>query len=222
MNEELQNLLQLSAERLTILEVLFNFIVCIISTYLLMYVYNRNAQTVTNRKIFSRIFPLYSIAIFAIITVIQSSIALSLGLVGALSIIRFRTAIKEPEQLIYLLMSTGFAIGAAAGQLNVVISATVFFVIISFIDNKRQKNKSVTLSNEQTVHLKFDARINDTSKIVDGGSKYFDGNAKLISVRSDSTQTNITFNASIVDVDGYQLWISNLYPNLKLDILILQ
>ena len=222
MNEELQNLLLLSAERLTILEVLFNFIVCIISTYLLMYVYNRNAQTVTNRKIFSRIFPLYSIAIFAIITVIQSSIALSLGLVGALSIIRFRTAIKEPEQLIYLLMSTGIAIGAAAGQLNVVISATVFFVIISFIDNKRQKNKSVTLSNEQTVHLKFDARINDTSKIVDGGSKYFDGNAKLISVRSDSTQTNITFNASIVDVDGYQLWISNLYPNLKLDILILQ
>ena len=222
MNEELQNLLLLSAERLTILEVLFNFIVCIISTYLLMYVYNRNAQTVTNRKIFSRIFPLYSIAIFAIITVIQSSIALSLGLVGALSIIRFRTAIKEPEQLIYLLMSTGIAIGAAAGQLNVVISATVFFVIISFIDNMLQKNKSVTLSNEQTVHLKFDARINDTSKIIDGGSKFFDGNAKLISVRSDNTQTNITFNASIVDVDGYQLWISNLYPNLKLDILILQ
>jgi len=222
MNEELQNLLLLSAERLTILEVLFNFIVCIISTYLLMYVYNRNAQTVTNRKIFSRIFPLYSIAIFAIITVIQSSIALSLGLVGALSIIRFRTAIKEPEQLIYLLMSTGIAIGAAAGQLNVVISATVFFVIISFIDNMLQKNKSVTLSNEQTVHLKFDARINDTSKIIDGGSKFFDGNAKLISVRSDNTQTNITFNASIVDVDGYQLWISNLYPNLKLDIIILQ
>ena len=222
MNEELQNLLLLSAERLTILEVLFNFIVCIISTYLLMYVYNGNAQTVTNRKIFSRIFPLYSIAIFAIITVIQSSIALSLGLVGALSIIRFRTAIKEPEQLIYLLMSTGIAIGAAAGQLNVVICATILFVIISFIDNTRQKNKSVSLSNEQTVHLKFDARINDTSKIINGGSKFFDGNAKLISVRSDNTQTNITFNASIVDVDGYQLWISNLYPNLKLDILILQ
>ena len=222
MNEELENLLLLSAERLTLLEVILNFIVCIISTYLLVYVYNKYSQTVTNRKIFSRIFPLYSIAIFAIITVIQSSIALSLGLVGALSIIRFRTAIKEPEQLIYLLMSTGIAIGAAAGQLNVVITATILFVIISFIDNTRQKNKSVSLSNEQTVHLKFDARINDTSKIINGGSNYFDGNAKLISVRSDNTQTNITFNASIVDVDGYQLWISNLYPNLKLDIIILQ
>jgi hypothetical protein len=222
MNEELENLLLLSAERLTLLEVILNFIVCIISTYLLVYVYNKYSQTVTNRKIFSRTFPLYSIAIFAIITVIQSSIALSLGLVGALSIIRFRTAIKEPEQLIYLLMSTGIAIGAAAGQLNVVICATILFVIISFIDNTRQKNKSVSLSNEQTVHLKFDARINDTSKIINGGSKFFDGNAKLISVRSDNTQTNITFNASIVDVDGYQLWISNLYPNLKLDIIILQ
>ena len=102
MNEELQNLLLLSAERLTMLEVIFNFSICIVSSYLLLYAYNINAQTVSNKKLFSRVFPIYSIAIFSIITVIQSSLALSLGLVGALSIIRFRTAIKEPEQLIYL------------------------------------------------------------------------------------------------------------------------
>ena len=106
-------------------------------------------KTVSNKKLFSRIFPIYSIAIFGIITVIQSSLALSLGLVGALSIIRFRTAIKEPEQLIYLLMSTGIAIGAAAGQLNVVVISTIVFVIVTIIDRKLSKRKNITLSNEQ-------------------------------------------------------------------------
>tara|TARA_B100000787_G_C16152873_1_gene277428 strand:+ start:329 stop:997 length:669 start_codon:yes stop_codon:yes gene_type:complete len=222
MNEELQNLLLLSSERLTMLEVVFNFFICIVSSYLLVYVYNINAQTVSNKKLFSRIFPIYSIAIFGIITVIQSSLALSLGLVGALSIIRFRTAIKEPEQLIYLLMSTGIAIGAAAGQLNVVVISTIVFVIVTIIDRKLSKRKNITLSNEQTIHLKLDGRVDDTSNIINGGAKYLDGNHKLISFRSDNTQTNITLNASIKDLDGYKLWLTSLHPNLKFDILILQ
>ena len=222
MNEELQNLLLLSSERLTMLEVIFNFFICIVSSYLLVFVYNINAQTVSNKKLFSRIFPIYSIAIFGIITVIQSSLALSLGLVGALSIIRFRTAIKEPEQLIYLLMSTGIAIGAAAGQLNVVVISTIVFVIVTIIDRKLSKRKNITLSNEQTIHLKLDGRVDDTSNIINGGAKYLDGNHKLISFRSDNTQTNITLNASIKDLDGYKLWLTSLHPNLKFDILILQ
>jgi hypothetical protein len=222
MNEELQNLLLLSAERLTMLEVIFNFAICIVSSYLLLYAYNINAQTVSNKKLFSRVFPIYSIAIFSIITVIQSSLALSLGLVGALSIIRFRTAIKEPEQLIYLLMSTGIAIGAAAGQLNVVVISTIVFVIVTIVDNKLIKRKNAVIANEQTIHLKLHGRVDDTSNIVYGGEKYLDGGHKLISLRCDSTQTNITLSASIKDLDGYKLWLTSLHPNLECDILILQ
>ena len=43
--------------------------------------------------------------IFVIVITIKSSLVLSLGLVGALSIIRFRTAVKEPEQLVYYLVN---------------------------------------------------------------------------------------------------------------------
>ena len=49
-----------------------------------------------------------------IITVVKSSLALSLGLVGALSIVRFRAAIKEPEELAYLFLT--IAIGLALGR----------------------------------------------------------------------------------------------------------
>jgi len=51
-----------------------------------------------------------------IITIIKSSIALSLGLVGALSIVRFRTPIKEPEELAYIFIAIAIGLGLGANQ----------------------------------------------------------------------------------------------------------
>ena len=50
------------------------------------------------------------------ITIVKSSLALSLGLVGALSIVRFRTAIKEPEELSYAFLSIAIGLGLGADQ----------------------------------------------------------------------------------------------------------
>ena len=52
----------------------------------------------------SNILTMIGLIVFLVITVIKSSLALSLGLVGALSIVRFRTPIKEPEELGYLFL----------------------------------------------------------------------------------------------------------------------
>ena len=51
----------------------------------------------------SQKFFVLSLTTMIIITIVKSSLALSLGLVGALSIVRFRTAIKEPEELAYFI-----------------------------------------------------------------------------------------------------------------------
>ena len=131
MNEDLKSLIQLTSVEFTYMDIIINLIICILSVYTLVWTYNKYSTTNSNREYFSKDFPLYSLAIFTIIMVIQSSLALSLGLVGALSIIRFRTAIKEPEQLIYLLMATGSAIGTAAGQYRLVVIATVIFVLMN-------------------------------------------------------------------------------------------
>ena len=65
-----------------------------------------------------------------IITIIQSSVALSLGLVGALSIVRFRAAIKDPEELTFLFLVIG--IGLATGA-NKPILATIAILLILFL-----------------------------------------------------------------------------------------
>ena len=56
-----------------------------------------------------------------VITVIKFSLALSLGLVGALSIVRFRAAIKEPEELVYLFFIIGIGLANGANQFLVSI-----------------------------------------------------------------------------------------------------
>jgi uncharacterized membrane protein YhiD involved in acid resistance len=56
---------------------------------------------------------------------------LSLGLVGALSIVRFRTPIKEPEELVYLFLAIAIGLGYAAGQ--VLITSVLMSIIIALI-----------------------------------------------------------------------------------------
>ena len=58
-----------------------------------------------------RAFPLMGISITAIFISVQFSLPLSLGLLGALSIVRFRTPIKEPEELIYLFLAIAAGLG---------------------------------------------------------------------------------------------------------------
>ena len=66
-----------------------------------------------------------------VVSVIQSSIALSLGLVGALSIIRFRTPIKSPEDLAKLFFSISIGIGCASGK---IVPTAIFILIIILFD----------------------------------------------------------------------------------------
>jgi len=65
---------------------------------------------------------------------VKSSLALSLGLVGALSIVRFRSAIKEPEELTYLFLNIAIGLGCGANQILVTLMAficIVLFIIVS-------------------------------------------------------------------------------------------
>jgi len=73
----------------------------------------------------SVIFPLLTIVTVGVIATIKSSLALSLGMVGALSIVRFRTAIRRPQELVYLFLciAIGLALGAEYLLLAVILVA---------------------------------------------------------------------------------------------------
>ena len=72
------------------------------------------------------------------ILVVKSSLALSLGLVGALSIVWFRTPVKEPEELVYLFFAIAIGLGYAAGQVLVttVIVSLIMVMIYFWLSNR--------------------------------------------------------------------------------------
>ena len=84
--------LELSSTSLS--QFLIGFIVTVFLSLLLRLIYIKYSDSVSNKSLIANIFPLFGVSIFLIVITIKSSIVLSLGLVGALSIIRFRTAIK--------------------------------------------------------------------------------------------------------------------------------
>ena len=83
--------------------------------------------------------PFIILTTILIISIVKSSLALSLGLVGALSIVRFRTPIKEPEELAYLFISIAIGLGLGANQVLATVISSLFILIlmIFFMRNKK-------------------------------------------------------------------------------------
>jgi hypothetical protein len=81
-----------------------------------------------------------------IIVVVQESLALSLGLVGALSIVRFRTAIKDPEDLAYLFIAIASGIAAGSGwALTSVIGTCLLLILVHGMRRKQSSTSSYLL-----------------------------------------------------------------------------
>ena len=108
-----------------------NIAIAALLAWILGLVYVRFGDTLSNRSQFARTFVLVAMTTVLIISVVKSSLALSLGLVGALSIVRFRAAIKEPEELAYLFLNISIGLGLGADQR--VVTVVAFVVIVSLI-----------------------------------------------------------------------------------------
>ena len=84
-----------------------------------------------------------------IILAVTSNIVLSLGMVGALSIVRFRSAIKEPIDIAYLCwsISSGIVIGAGLIPLAIIASIFIGIVMILFVNKKTANNPYILVIN---------------------------------------------------------------------------
>tara|TARA_B100001564_G_C20526623_1_gene617700 strand:- start:258 stop:950 length:693 start_codon:yes stop_codon:yes gene_type:complete len=122
----------------------FNLVIVVVLTYLIKIVYVNYSQSLSNKDYFSKNFVVLGIATCIVITIVKSSLALSLGLVGALSIVRFRAAIKEPEELVYLFLviTTGLGLGANQVKITVlgVLIAITVIIVFSFFSKKKVKS----------------------------------------------------------------------------------
>ncbi len=120
----------------------------IVLSFILGKLYVVYGTSISNRKKFSHNFALLATTTTLIIMIVKSSLALSLGLVGALSIVRFRAAFKEPEELAFLFFVIAIGLGLGAGQLTITL---ISFVIISLLIYGR--HKLIQKGEDQNLYL---------------------------------------------------------------------
>ncbi|HHL57999.1 MAG TPA: DUF4956 domain-containing protein [Bacteroidetes bacterium] len=181
-----QKFLITQEQQISVVDFLINSAVIIVLAIILEYTYIKCARTISNRKQFAGVFLLIAFTTMLIISIVKSSLALSLGLVGALSIVRFRAAIKEPEELAYLFFAISIGLGLGANQTVIVLVAFAVAMVILwgryFIKGKR--------SRQQNLYLNFSAKagevklsqVTDAVKQAFGTSflKRYDENEELI------------------------------------------
>jgi hypothetical protein len=119
----------------------------------LRFLFRRYSVSASDSDGISRVFPLLVVITTAVIAVVKSSLALSLGLVGALSIVRFRSAIKEPEELVYLFLcvAVGLSLGAELPLLAcvLVVAASILVLVLHFQSRRgHDQNLLLTISGD--------------------------------------------------------------------------
>ena len=142
MENDLKSILENSltySNELPLFATLLSFVVCIIMSFILRDFYIRKSFSLNSKTHIGNILPILCLIVFLIIVIIKSSLALSLGLVGALSIVRFRTPIKEPEDLVYLFIAIAIGLGYGSGQIVIttILTLIILLIIYFWLSNKK-------------------------------------------------------------------------------------
>ena len=192
-----------------------SLILSLILSYLVSLVYKATASSLSNKEDFSNLFIPFCISTTIIITVVKSSLALSLGLVGALSIVRFRAAIKDPEELVYLFLIVSVGLGLGANQFLITIFGTLFIIFIMFVLSKlKTKNKIKSNSFMLTITFKEKVSSKKTEEIINilkKKSNYI----KINSSNYSSQISVINFELEISTMQSYNFIVDKISKNFK-------
>jgi Domain of unknown function (DUF4956) len=135
-----------------------------------------------------------------VISIVKSSLALSLGLVGALSIVRFRTAIKEPEELVYFFLAIAIGLGLGANQRIVTLAGAIVIILYIIFQNINagkkvvQQNLIITISNTSDKNL-------DENEILEILKKYC-SRVDLRRLDHINQNTELSLNVEFSSIDG--------------------
>jgi hypothetical protein len=177
---------QVASNQLDLLPVLFNFVLCVSMSFVIRSFYIHRSFSLTGKHHIASILPILSAVVFLVIIIVKSSLALSLGLVGALSIVRFRTPIKEPEELVYLFLAISIGLGYAAGHALVTTVITLLIMMVSFVWLSNRKD---TASLEYNMVVNWPDNSLSLDILLDKISKY---SSTIKLVRFDSGKTGKT------------------------------
>jgi hypothetical protein len=211
---DLKDSIGISAEQIDIPFVLLNFFACVLISFIVRKFYINFSHSLTGKHHIGSIIPTLSSVVFLIIIIVKSSLALSLGLVGALSIVRFRTPIKEPEELVYLFLAIAIGLGFGAGYslITTILSLLILLSIYIFLFKKKNfvTNEYNLLIERKSSDIELDNIINTLTSHCN--------TIKLIRIDSGTENQTIVFSITLNKESSITEIISGLKALSKMEI----
>ena len=168
-------------ENLTPWKIIIGLVMGCIVGLIIAFVYKRCYRGVLYSPTFAMTLMMLTLITTPVVMCIKSDIALSMGMVGALSIVRFRTAVKDPLDLLYLFWAITTGITSGAGMyLLVLVAALVMILLVAFFYSKQQKGRIYIM----VVHYTGDEAGDNVIRAL-GKMKYF---VKSKTVRKNKTE----------------------------------
>lgn len=159
-----------------VITVVINNIVAMIAAFFIMFVYKITYRGVLYSRKFNVALGVIAITTTMVMGIISNNVALSLGMVGALSIIRFRTAVKDVRDAAFIFWAIAIGIGCGVSQYSLVGVGSVFLFLFMLLTKQSassgqqlliiQSNLTAQNQVENTVNSHFNEKAHLTIKNV--------------------------------------------------------
>jgi ABC-type polysaccharide transport system permease subunit len=202
----------------SLIDLIRNMGLALIMAVIWTFVVSKSTRLIVDTRQYLPVFLLIIPSMVLIISIIKSSIALSLGLVGALSIVRFRTPIKEPEELLYLFVAIAVGLGLGANQ---IVATLVGFTSICLgflplaVFNKSSKNSRNTFIDLIFLNQKSRVSVADVKyKLLSIGYEF---QIKRVSDAGESTEILIDIASfDMAELSDIKNALETLQPDVKI------
>ncbi|MDA3861235.1 MAG: DUF4956 domain-containing protein [Melioribacteraceae bacterium] len=174
---------------LTTSEIVGNISVALICSVFISYFYKTTYNGPGYLNSFANALILLSLITAVVIMIIGNNLARAFGLVGAMSIIRFRTAVKETHDIVYIFFALTIGMAAGVGLHSLAIVGTIFIGLISYIISKMDSdngNKRNTLLEFQLENGSKEASL-EYQKIIANSTKKM----KLLNIKTLDNQNMV-------------------------------
>ena len=187
-----------------------------IAGFVIRFVFYKYGDSMSSRRAFGNTILLVTVSVASLIAVVKSSLALSLGLVGALSVVRFRTAVKEPFNLAFILLAICIGISIGAGQFSFALLITILGCIITIYLSKYKNSFNnpgkIDDLDSISINLKSGANIDLLYSFLDKNIESY--NIKTLS-ENNVGEISLTLSASISHIKDLENLRKNISENFE-------
>lgn len=190
-----ENLQSIDVFSPTFVEIFLNLMTSLVCSLVITVIYRYTYQGVGYSRSFVNSFIFLSMITALVIMSIGNSLARAFGLVGALSIIRFRTAIKDTSDLVYIFLALAIGMSSGVGYYNLTFTGTIIIGIILVIVSKTERG--FLSSSRYLLQFKITGNTGSESDAYIKTLDRFCSHYEIMNIRTDEANTAKIYSFSI-------------------------